>query len=355
MKPVHNNTRQQGVTLVELLVAMAITLFLVIAAAYVYLGTRETQRSIDEASLTDETGQFVLDTISREVLNAGFYPLVMPPRQNTSPGLGQYDNYPPKNWTTKPAAGAIDPYAAGIFGCEGAAFNPATGACGTEVPNAPDSIVVNYFTSDGLGPNAGQRRDCLGSDVRDGLGNGSGAGGRAGVDDLPETSVPLLPLFVSNQYSVVTAQTEVNQDVMRGTGDNARVVSTGSLQCHGSGRNDQPAQPLILGVSDLQLTYGVYNQANSRLPDRFYTAKAVNDLSDLIVDGKTIKPWSRVVAVRICVLSESLSGRPRLGGTSSTTRQYLDCNDVSKDMPEGKLLKRYVKVLGARNQLNQTF
>lgn len=353
MKLRHRHMQQQGVTLVELLIAMTITLFLVIAAAYVYLGTRETQRSIDEASVTDEAGNFVLDLISREVLNAGTYPVAMPPV--SAENRGQYDTYPPKNWTTQPAFAGVNPYAAGIFGCEGAVFNPVTGACGTTVPGAPDSIVVNYFTSDGLGPSVGQRRDCLGSDVRDGLGNGIGAAGRAGVDNLAETAAPRLPLFVSNRYSVVTDQTEVNQDVLQGTGGNERVISTGSLQCQGSGNNNARPQPLVLGIRDLQFTYGVYNQTTSRLPDRFYTATEVNNLGDLMIENFTFTPWARVVAVRICVLAESLGGRPRLAEKENTSRKYQDCNDATQDMQDGRLLKRYVKVLGARNQLNQTF
>lgn len=59
-------SRQKGLTLIEMMVAMAISLVIVIAAAYVYLGSRESQRAIDRSSNSQETGAFVLQMIGRE-------------------------------------------------------------------------------------------------------------------------------------------------------------------------------------------------------------------------------------------------------------------------------------------------
>ena len=71
--------RQRGLTLIELLVAMAISLVIVVAAAYVFLASREAQRAIDRNSGSRETGAFVIQTIGRELMNAGFYPATMVP------------------------------------------------------------------------------------------------------------------------------------------------------------------------------------------------------------------------------------------------------------------------------------
>lgn len=44
-------SRQKGLTLIEMMVAMAISLVIVIAAAYVYLGSRESQRALIAAAI----------------------------------------------------------------------------------------------------------------------------------------------------------------------------------------------------------------------------------------------------------------------------------------------------------------
>lgn len=88
-------SRQKGLTLIEMMVAMAISLVIVIAAAYVYLGSRESQRAIDRSSNSQETGAFVLQMIGREVMNAGFYPAIVAPIPVDSTQQGMYDTYLP--------------------------------------------------------------------------------------------------------------------------------------------------------------------------------------------------------------------------------------------------------------------
>lgn len=62
----------KGLTLVELMVAVAINLVLVLAATLLYLNTRSTQKMVDEKSAVSETGQFALALLGRELTLAGF-------------------------------------------------------------------------------------------------------------------------------------------------------------------------------------------------------------------------------------------------------------------------------------------
>ena len=86
---------ERGLTLIELMVAMAISLIIVVAAAYVYLASRESQRAIDRSSSSRETGAFIVQMLGRDIMNAGFYPANMVPVPGDATQTGMYDTYPP--------------------------------------------------------------------------------------------------------------------------------------------------------------------------------------------------------------------------------------------------------------------
>lgn len=63
--------RQAGVSLVELMIAMTIGLLLIAVVGNVYLAGRQSFQDQDESARLQETGRFVLDTVSRIVLEGG--------------------------------------------------------------------------------------------------------------------------------------------------------------------------------------------------------------------------------------------------------------------------------------------
>ncbi|MEO6852525.1 MAG: PilW family protein [Rhodoferax sp.] len=377
--------RQRGVTLIELMVTLAITLFLVAAAAYAYLGTRETQRAIERNSSNTEVGAFVLQLIGQDIMKAGYYPANISRVLTASEGFPKLSKYPPlkqnenptqlTDWTL-PAdpnptlayyplrqARPMGPYGSGLFGCKGAKFKPSTGICDTAVDGAPDSIVVNYFTNDSLDGNTGDRTDCTGADV----GNDTSNTNRIGTAGL----APSQPLFVSNRYGINATKVEIDK----------QTINTFSLACNGngaSGSKPNPAaalsgngkandtyQPMIAGIEDLQITYGVFaatGNQNRRTPDKFYEADDVGKLDWVEVDDPPFPkvftpPWSRVVAVRVCVMALSPGAAPKIGNAASAPATYVDCNDVTQTQKAGdfSLRKRFVQVFAVRNRLNQVF
>ena len=392
--------RQHGVTLIELMVTMAITLFLVAAAAYVYLGTRQTQRAIERNSSNTEVGTFVLQLIGQDIMKAGFYPATSFRVLTASEGFPKLSRYPPlklnenavqvTDWTLPadptPAQAyfpvrqsrPMGPYASGLFGCEGAKFLPATGACDTLVAGAPDSIVVNYFTNDRMrssndtvGANIGDGSDCTGSAV----GNDASNTNRVGATGV-NASAPLQPLFVSNRFGINSTQVQVEQ----------QTVTTGSLACNGngaSGSRPNPAvavingtsssanniyQPLISGIEDLQITYGVFASTAAtallglRTPDNFFSATQVNALDWVKIDDplfpeEVTPPWSRVVAVRVCVMTRSLGSSPKIADKAGAARTYTDCKGATITQPasDTSLRKRFTQTFAVRNRLNQVF
>jgi type IV pilus assembly protein PilW len=358
MKMTCKPTRQRGVTLIELMVTIAITLFLVAAAAYVYLNTRETQRAIERSSSNDETGEFALQLIGREIMKAGFYPATVTrisateirPKLTSFPPVRLAQNAATTTDWTPPTTTPAGVYLSGLFGCDSAKFLPVTGACDTPVSGAADSIVINYFTSDNMGSaQVGDSFDCAGNSVN----NDSSNTNRLNTTNT--LAPPLQPLLVSNRFGLNATKTEIDK----------QVVNTLSLACNGNGANPKTNtyQPLVAGIEDLQFTYGVFASTadTTRLtPDNFYTASYVtNNLGSVTVDTGTgpilLPPWSRVVAVRVCIMTKSMGASPRIGDASGSARTYVDCNGVTVTPTDANLRKRFVQIFAVRNRLNQVF
>lgn len=313
--------RQRGLSLVEFMVAIAISMVLVLAAASLYLATRESQRSIDQASSAHEAGAYALRLIGRDILSAGFYPAVRPASADQANVLAAYTNI-----TGRSA------YEFGVFGCEGAGFDPSSRTCGTAVSGAPDTLVIGYFTDDSFGTSMGHRADCTGNDVAAAAENTSRVG--TGSASAP----PGQPLFVANHYTLAATTMSID----------GRSVATRSLACMGNGAAAAGYQPLSAGVDDLQFTYAVFS-GSDRVPERFYTASEVNGLGDLTIDGEVLRPWARVVAVRVCVIARSYEARAAL-----TTDTYEDCNGTQKS-GDGSLRKTYTQVFGLRNRQTKSY
>lgn len=358
--------RQSGLTIIELLVAVAISLLVVLAAAYVFLSSSESQRSLDRNSASRETAAFVLQMLGREIANAGFYPATMPIIAGEITQSAMYETYPPlpaqprvvTDWMNPDANWPPAAFLAGIFGCDGGRFEVQTSACPAPDAALADTLVINYFTSDALsGALVGRRFDCTGADVARDPSNAERAKNTGGAPPVSlHTNVnnnlpPQLPLFVSNRFTLTNTRLSVE----------GQVVNTRSLACSGNGRSphgiaDTTAyQPLIPGVEDLQFTYGVYSTPEGQTPDRFYTATEVAALGNVVRQGVTLTPWQRVTAVRVCLLTRTLGGNTRIADAATAPRTYRNCAGTSVNQPIGETVTRYEQVFGLRNYLRQNY
>jgi len=368
--------RERGLTLIELMVAMTISLIIVVAAAYVYLASRESQRAIDRNSGSRETGAFVIQMLGREIMNAGFYPANMAPIPGDVTQTGMYDTYPPlptmdasgnsaqtdwQQYVANVRTWPPEAFMTGIYGCDGGQFNTQDSTCPTADSAKADTLVINYFSGEaasmGTSSSAGGRFDCAGGDPAKAGSAVSIAnhnqyrtktdGSTPTADDLKKP--PQLPVFVSNRYTLSDLKMSVE----------GADVNTKSLACAGNA-NSYPGllpiyQPIVPGVEDLQFTYGVYQAADTLTPSRFYTATEVNGLSDLAVNGLLLKPWQRVTAVRVCVLVRTVGGNTRIADKSGAARTYKNCEDTDTAQPARDTITRYVQVFGLRNGLKQYY
>ncbi|WP_457280250.1 PilW family protein [Polaromonas sp. P5_D5] len=316
--------RQRGLTLIELLVSLVISLVLALAAAAAYLGTRATATASANMAMLNETGKLALDMVGRDLQMAGFYPAIMATTSAAPNLLGKFSNT--KN-STAPA------YEQGLFGCDGAVFNPTTRTCGTTVANAPDSVVINYFAMPELDASTfGNGFDCL----------------RQAVSLDPNNAGQItagLPRYVSNRFGLVATSYTA-----QGVGSTTRTVNTKSLGCNGNGKNpeDTVYQPIFEGIEDMVIRYGVAAGVTSLSPETYHTAAEVTALPKV----GDLTSWQRVTAVRVCLLTRTQENS-RTQDKAGSLRSYANCRgaNVTYTASDRTIYKKYERVFAIRNNL----
>ncbi len=73
MKPLQTNQRQKGLTLVELMVAMILSLLLIAGASSMFLGSKKTFKVQEESARIQENIRYVVSRMIRDISPAGFY------------------------------------------------------------------------------------------------------------------------------------------------------------------------------------------------------------------------------------------------------------------------------------------
>jgi type IV pilus assembly protein PilW len=348
---------QSGISLVELMVAVAIGLLVVAGATTLYLNAGQTQRTLTERQNMFESARIAMDIIGRDLENAGFYPSESSPVMGVMAAVQRYQNPCINPWNTDvPFCDFANPPAfdQAVMGCSGkrlvrsgsgAGVSYACGDLSSGVTSTDaDSLVVNYYTNDANGLSNGQRADCEGSDVvRDAINSRNKTAPTASPlanpnrltysDGLPNdisssgTTRPALPLFVSNRYTLVSGTEQIN----------GKTISTRSLACDGNGNDNDSNSALASSAAPL-----VSNLI--QLKFRFL------QITDTAGQGQYVEAsngtnWSNVVGVRVCILAN--------GYSSSQLPSYTiqDCNNESKTYTDGIARKVFTQTFALKNVL----
>lgn len=340
--PRNKLTHQVGFSLLELLIALVINLVIVIAAAYLYLGTADSRKATDQQQIINENGQYALNLIGHDIVNAGFYPTIRVVDPAYIPGTTQrlvrdtYTNIMP----SKPTA-----YNSGMYGCQGKKFDVATNLCAAHSTssNNADTVVINYFTTDAMGDDKGQRLDCGRSDVD------SAAVNTNRIDNAPSSATysgatsgltPKAPLFVSNRYTLVPSTVTIEN----------RIISTLALAC--SGIASQTYQPAVTGIEQLRFRYGVFTSDITLSPSRLYRADSMPS-GTVEVNGEAKAAWGRTVSVEVCLVARALEAS-QTRTASGAQISYTDCDGTNVIPTDGVIRRVYRKVFALRNVLTQT-
>lgn len=190
----------QGFTIVELMVAIALSLVVVAVIGGVFLANSSTFRATDDASRLQENGRFAMQTVSRVVRQSGFIPADIASRV-----LVTNEAFP------GPLAGIAD--ARTIAGIDG------TG------PNNSDSLTIAFRGAPG-----GRLIDCSGAD-------------RTAAVIPVSTAVAALPAPITNTFYVAPSA--------------AGVAAGNALWCDVTVAGATTSVELVSGVESFQVIYAV--------------------------------------------------------------------------------------------------
>ena len=211
-------SRQNGLSLVELMVGLALGLVLMVGVLQVFLASRQTYASNDAMARLQENGRFGLEFIASSARLAGY----TDPRARLEKGL-----------SIPPLAGTNCDNQTGFTGTN-------TGACSSNGNgNSSDSLAIALQPplADGV------RRDCLGNTV-------------------DENEV------IINHFEIIPP----NNNTPAALGCRAWNITKDDWNTGSAGG----AQPLVEGIDSLQVLYGIDDAGGtSRSPTRYVSADTV--------------------------------------------------------------------------------
>lgn len=250
--------RQRGLTLIEIMVALLIGIFLLAGVIQIFIANRQTYRVQENLSRMQENGRFAMYYLSRYIRLAGYVP-------NLS-----YTNSDDKNRSNlvdivEDTFPSLDESLTDIMATTAIRGNNNSGL------NNSDEISVRFKTDP---ENYNPLTDCFGSEA-----------GRQ--------------VKVTNRFFLKNLKDKDNNDQPVLYCDPKRTAGNDPVK---DPARDDPEQPIIEGVENMQIRYceRFNNDSNSSL--RCVTADKVSD-------------WNKVQSVRISLLvrsaDDSLVGQPQ--------------------------------------------
>lgn len=270
----------KGLTLVELLVALAISMVIVIAAAAFFLGSSRSRDTQDGASQLQDNARFATEIITRNIQQAGYQNYIW----NTAGAIGRREVLPPPNnqpdirGYNNSVAGSVTGFSSSSWGHDQSSSNRV---------NNSDTLVVR-FQGFGSGSGDGSIIDCMGL-------------------PQPEPSAP-----GDRAFSVF----EVYQ-----SGSNEP-----ELRCKYSGNTQ--GLPIVRGVESLQILYGVDTDGDS-IADIWRNAKEVDmgGVTGTVCSGAAcIARWQQVRVVRIGMVLRSPTAVAVTSASGTSTVAPLGVN-----------------------------
>ena len=283
--------RQHGVTLVELMIALALGLLITVAMLKVYVDASGLYRFNEGLARVQENGRFALEFIRRDARVAGFWGC-----NSEAPLTNQIPATPELDFAAGHITGTNDD---GLNSADSVTFRSATGSgtlVNTTMAAESDPISVDSVATltSGL---AALISDCDTGDIFQVTGiSGTSLAHAAGTNtntsaNLSKTYASSSRVYQARQVTFcIAAGADTSQPSLR------RLTNPTSGQTCASNGDE-----LVEGVENMQILYGEDTDADSEGANGDGTANryVAIDTADLDVD--------RIVSVRLSVLARSLS------------------------------------------------
>lgn len=345
MRPVRS---QAGLSLIELMIAMALSLLLMLGVLQIFLSSKQTYTANSALSRVQESGRFAMDFITYDLRNAGYKgecfsdatalfstPNLSDDRLNINMAL--------KGWEAQANLPSWPP------------------SFSTDKTPGTDSIIIKHAaTSAGvlgntdIAPNASNIvMASVNSDVKDSytiISNALGCdifkSGTPTVNSIPKdgsinfsrsyaTPITKVLIFQSNQYYVKNGANN-SPSLWRASWRSGITTPNSNLE-------------LIEGIRDLQFEYGI---GSGSAENRALTNAA-------FIKANAVTDWSKVVAVKIRLLA--LGNEPNVAAEDQVydREKGLICKKGdsactaadSIDIPNRRLAQVFTSTVSLRNQL----
>ncbi len=290
------SSRQRGVTLTELMIALVLGAIVVLAATSMVVTSRGTYRTQDESTRLAESARFGLELSNRLIRLAGYT------------NFGD-DSTPPASYTIDPAwVASPDSYAFNGPNIVGSNDSKPGGGAGL---NGSDSITIRFFGSSAVGSVTadGNVLDCAGTAIPQApTATSASATAATAVNNL------------ARAYNVLFVDTDPDGEpalkCARQTFDPVTGLASGAIS---------DTQTLIRGVEDFQVLYGeaipqAPTSANPTANDLDENAPQALSYRTGIGGPNPVQDWNNVRSVRIAMLIRSDVGAR--GDAEPTTTTY---------------------------------
>jgi type IV pilus assembly protein PilW len=316
-------SHQQGLSLVELMVAVAIGLFLLAGAITIFTNSKRTYVEQEDMSRIQENLRYALDTVSRDLRSAGYFSCgtaIDDTKLNNTLGAttgtlldtaaggleGMEGSATTKTWLP---SGNTSDVTASVFGSTDGITIRHAGGPAWEVSDpfaANESVDVNNVTS---AYTADSTYDSTNANVVYG-----GDGARIQQNDLVVVgacgNTDLFKAGTSNATTIAHSATfstgyDKRARVSRATlvryyiANDATTSEPGLFrQTWNRSSNAVVTELLVPGIENMQITYGVDDNGDFAV-DRYVNAGTAD-----VTDG-TVDNWDKVIAVRVGLLGRS--------------------------------------------------
>lgn len=262
-----NRSTQRGITLIEMMIAMVVSLVLVAGVGTVYVSSKRNYAARDELATLNDSARVALETLRHHLEHAGYAtPSHLP--------IGRYFYV---QGDTDPQAGTCG---TGTFGTNSLGAIKKTATADGGGLNGSDTITVRFIADQTL------NIDALNSQFNKGV---DGCyGGQSSIKDS----------LTYNGFLIGT--------------DGSTRDSTGNLIpiLYAAGSNSNlPIRPVVNGIENMQFMYGIDVDGNDTA-DRFVNAAGVGG------------NWESVVSIKVALLVRSM--QPVQDTASSRTFNLLD-------------------------------
>jgi len=347
-----NSYRQKGLTLVELMIALTLSLLLLAGVIQVFIANNQSYRMTEAHARLQENARFALNILTRDVRGAGYSGC----RTIENVDVVTIANSPVQTMNANTIVTGVNDYTASsvaglgavIGGTDSITIQRGDSCGGTLTGNVTSSNanikIVTPNSCNIVADSVVMISDCeMGHIFRANNAPGGGGGGSQTITH-PAATNQTTHLCKDYGASITTGACAKGEEKIYNYDAEIFVFRSFTYYIR-NGENGDPALwrydqsnnvavELLEGIEDMQITYGV-DSDDDDIVDNYQTANTITTNSD----------WDKVVSARISLLVQTAEEN------IATSNQTVFYNGADRVIPAGKLARVFTSTIGIRNRV----